>query len=318
MLSIKKLNVGRAIAVSALALVSVGPAFAWGSEGHRLVARVAAAHLTSPAREHVAALLGVDASDLDVLTDAMAKAATWADEVKGKPEGAGTSDWHFLDLAYNDTKSDIAQRCPDGDCITAKLADLSGALRAQKNYHFGSRDYAPADELRFIIHFMGDIHQPLHSATNADKGGNCLHTQGFGATELHAAWDTGLVEALLTADGKSLDEAGLARSLNRRFASKRAAFAAMTDFEDMALESRGVAFESAYGPLLSWLPAPEPRPFLKVTSCTQAAEFDKLDPPVDLTAVYDDGTLDIVRQQLAKAGYRLANLLNTIFKDQGM
>lgn len=306
----------RAAVTSLLTLAIALPTWAWGPQGHRLVALIAAAHLTASARGHVAELLGVDPADADALADAMADASTWADEIKHVAEGSGTGNWHFLDLADSDGKNEIAGRCPGGDCITAKLPELRQALEAGQGFHFQNHDYAPVDVLRFIIHFMGDLHQPLHCATNADAGGNCLHTKGFGAAELHAAWDGGLVKRLFsTGSGGTSSEAELARNLNKRFAARRKLYVGTTDLEVIAIESHSIGFESAYGPLLHLLPGDEPRAFLivPVSSCKGAEDLKHLTPAIDLTEVYTDETFDTVSEQIAKAGYRLAALLNTAF-----
>ena len=182
---VKRAN-GACLLTLALAL----PTWAWGPQGHTLVALIAAMRLDCSARTHVADPPPPPA-DAEALADAMADASTWADEIKHVSEGSGTGNWHFLDLADSDGGDEIAERHPGGDCITAKLSELRQALEAGQGLHFQNHNYSSADVLRFIIHFMGDLHQPLHCATNADAGGNCLHTKGFGATELHAAWDGG-------------------------------------------------------------------------------------------------------------------------------
>lgn len=195
-------------------------------------------------------------------------------------------------------------------------ADHDANLKTGASLTNGSNTYSPAEELKFIIHFMGDLHQPLHCATNADAGGNCLYTRGFGEHELHATWDTGLVNQLLkSSQGRQISESDLASALDAEFAPQFAGSTNLTDFDRMALESHDVAFQAAYGPMLAKgiLPGVEPRPYLNVdvSRCaSEAPDFYNINPPVDLTALYNAATLDAVRWQLAKAGYRLAVLLN--------
>jgi len=250
------------------------------------------------------------------LGTAMAAVATWADEIKGEALGAGTDNWHFLDLAATDGAAQLSQRCPNNDCVTARLRIMTANLQAGTSLANGSNTYSPTQQLDFVIHFMGDLHQPLHCATNADAGGNCLATRGFDESELHAAWDTGLVTQLFTnAQGHKMSEADLATALDSQFASQFTGTASLTDFDQIALESRDVAFQAAYGPMLQRgaLPGVEPRPYLNVSvsqCATQAPDFYNIKPPIDLTTFYNAATLDAVGLQLAKAGYRLAAVLN--------
>jgi hypothetical protein len=246
----------------------------------------------------------------------MAAVASWSDEIKGEALGAGTDNWHFLDLAATDGAAQLSQRCPNNDCVTAQLRIMTANLQAGASLANGSNTYSTTQQLDFVIHFMGDIHQPLHCATNADAGGNCLKTRGFDEDELHATWDTGLVNQLfMNAQGHKMSEADLATALDAEFASQFTGTASLTDFNQIALESRDVAFQAAYGPMLQRgaLPGVEPRPYLSVSvsrCSTEAPDFYNIKPPVDLTTFYNAATLDAVRLQLAKAGYRLAAVLN--------
>lgn len=305
------------------------PAFCWGPEGHRLVSRIAAQHLTPKARKKVFNLLkndpkagvplhGKTSSDINALGEAMAIASTWADEIKSIPRGQGTRDWHFLDLAATDTASDIPSRCPGGDCITAKLVTLQANIPGKVSLPNGPLTYTPAEELKFLIHFMGDLHQPLHCSTDADAGGNCRKTTGL-ANNLHAAWDGGLVKKLNTdSSGNPIGEQALASSLDSDFSPSFASLTALTAFEDMALESKTISFASVYQPIfdLHLNATPEPRPFARATppACTDAPPDLTALPPLDLTPVYGTATVQVVREQLAKGGFRLASTLNTIFQ----
>src|SRR5438445_5266143 len=110
-----KMKTGLRSLLSALivCLLLQTPALCWGPEGHHLVARIAAQHLTPKARKKVFNLLkndpaagvplqGHSSSDISALSDAMAIASTWPDEVRSTPHGLGTRNWHFLDLAATD------------------------------------------------------------------------------------------------------------------------------------------------------------------------------------------------------------------------
>ncbi len=303
-------------------LACVNSAFGWGSEGHRVIALIAASHLSPQAQARVRVLLAADAQAGPLLANgsdlgtAMAAVATWADEIKGQALGAGTDSWHFLDLAATDGAGQLSQRCPNNDCVTAQLQIMTANLQAGTSLTNSSNTYSLSQQLDFVIHFMGDLHQPLHCATNADAGGNCLATRGFDANELHATWDTGLVTQLFeNAQGHKMSEQDLATALDAQFASQFTGVASLIDFDQIALESRDAAFHAAYGPMLQRgaLPGVEPRPYLNVSvsrCATEAPNFYHIQPPVDLTTFYNVATLDAVRLQLAKAGYRLAAVLN--------
>jgi hypothetical protein len=306
-------------------LLSVRVSLPWGAEGHRVIARIAAKHLSAQAQARVAALLATDSqagpllgsgSGGDALAAAMAVVAPWADTIKGTKLGAGTDNWHFLDLAAADGAAEISQRCPNNNCVAAQLRIMTANLKAGSSLQTGSNTYSPAEQVKFIIHFMGDLHQPLHCATNADAGGNCLATRGFSEHELHATWDTGLIDQLTRASkGREISESTLADSLDIEFAPQFAGSPNITDFGQMAVESHDVAFQVAYGPMIERgiLPGVEPRGYLDVAvsrCASEAPDFYNINPPVDLTVLYNAATLDAVRWQLAKAGYRLAVVLN--------
>ena len=96
-----------------------GTCWAWGSDGHQIIAYIAADHLSPVARRHVAQILGV-ADDPTAVADAMARAAIRPDVVfrSSAPE---TLDWHFINLCRQDTRADVQARCPNGACLTAQI-----------------------------------------------------------------------------------------------------------------------------------------------------------------------------------------------------
>lgn len=160
---------------------------AWGATGHHVVARIAWALLAPAARTQASALLD---GNLDVFV----AAATWADEVRSaRPE---TYNWHFVDIPVGEPRYDAARDCPateKGDCVIAAIA------RARAELADAARPAAArAEALKFLIHFIGDLHQPLHTIDNHDRGGNdvrvaALRGEDGRATNLHAAWDTGII-----------------------------------------------------------------------------------------------------------------------------
>jgi hypothetical protein len=297
------------------------PAFGWGPEGHRIVAVIAASHLSPSAFHGVAALLKSDSvakaklgrtPTPATLAAAMASVASWADDIK---RATNTGSWHFLDLAGGDQQAQLQARCPGGNCVTEKIRVMTANLKARHGFPHGTQVFTPTEELKFIIHLMGDLHQPLHAATNADAGGNCLTTDGFGTTELHAAWDGGMIRRVLL---KGMNEADLERALDTKFSAQFQALTAVTEVNDMALESHNVAFQKAYGPLMAGHQplGSAPRMFraVSVTQCaTEASDFFNISPHPNLAQLYNEATFDTLREQLVKGGYRLAALLNAVF-----
>lgn len=181
----------RALAVALIVLSAVAlpvPAHAWGPVGHMAVARLAESRLTPVTRRAVTQLLG---------GQSMADVAVWADEVRsaGRPE---TAPWHFVNIPVSSASYSAARDCRTGDCVVARIERFEKIL--------GDRTKSTAarqEALRFLIHFAGDVHQPLHAADNRDRGGNQRMLTPIGnADNLHAAWDAGILQA--TGGGRTL------------------------------------------------------------------------------------------------------------------
>ena len=176
-----KLRIARLtiLAAALAAIVSPSPALAWGKTGHRAIAAIADPHLSGLARAHIREIIGVESLD---------EAATWPDEMRSDPSPfwqKTASPWHYVTLggyAYD-------QPPPEGDALTA-LNRFTTMLRdpaASK----ADRQLA----LRFIVHLVGDLHQPLHAGKPGDRGGNDVKVTWFGrSTNLHAVWDSALVD----------------------------------------------------------------------------------------------------------------------------
>ena len=161
-----------------------GQALAWGAEGHEIVAMLAARQLSAQASAQVRALLG-GAPAATMIAD-----ANWADEIRD--QRPGTSRWHYVNIPVTARSYDARRDCPGDDCAVAQINRNLAVL--------GNRKLAPArraEALRFLIHLVGDIHQPLHAADNNDRGGNDIHVRIAGqSTNMHHLWDTLLVQAL--------------------------------------------------------------------------------------------------------------------------
>lgn len=150
---------------------------AWGPEGHAMVADIAQQHLTAGASAEVASLLQQEGlTRLDEIS-------SWADG--NRKELPHTGGWHYVDIPLH-AQSYVASRdCRQGNCVVSKLEHYSKVL-ADKSASAPAR----LEALKWVVHLVGDIHQPLHAEDNDDKGGNTVQVQFFGrGTNLHSVWD---------------------------------------------------------------------------------------------------------------------------------
>ena len=277
----------------AIGLLAVLPAraLAWGYEGHRVIALIARGHLTPAVRAKVDALL---ATDTDALTaHDMASEATWADAYRGAGHRE-TAQWHFVDVEVN--HPDLAQACfgfpaspvgrasagPAQDCLVNKVAEFAAELRDPAT--------PPAERLlalKFLLHFVGDLHQPLHASDNHDRGGNCVQVSlgGVRSTNLHSWWDTGVVELL------GAKPEALAARLSARITAAQKAQWRRGDLTSWAVESYRVAKINVYA-----LGTP--------AGCGRDAA------PVALPDAYVAAAKGVAAVQLERAGVRLAAVLN--------
>jgi S1/P1 Nuclease len=273
------------------------PALAWFAEGHEIVAIIAADDLTPTARSHVAQILGVSADTRSVET-AMA-AASIRPDTEFRREDRSTAPWHYIDICLQDEGSDIGARCPNGNCVTAKIDEYAGRLR-----HSNYDKWGAAGDLAFLIHFVGDIHQPLHAATNADRGGACQPVKVTPAEEnLHYTWDDAVVVVLEKELGTN-EPAATARKLEQLYSvqSDRITWKPGSSAQ-IAWESHQLAEIEVY----RGLGIPE-RPCVLDASCDPATST-----PITLSQDYMKREGQIAGRQLAKAGHRLAALLNQIW-----
>lgn len=165
----------------AAVVVAPRPAVAWGQNGHRIVGQIADERVSGRTRAEVLLLLGVE--DL-------AEASTWPDEQRSNPAPFWQYDagpWHYVTVPDGMTYAQIGAP-PQGDAVTA-LAQFAATVR--------DRDAPQSDRalaLRFIIHIVADLHQPLHVGNGTDRGGNDVRVRWFGEeTNLHSVWDTRLI-----------------------------------------------------------------------------------------------------------------------------
>ncbi|GIX32195.1 MAG: endonuclease [Lysobacterales bacterium] len=188
-----------------IALIAAFPAAAFGPLGHRLIAALAEERLSPEARAAVADLLG-EGRDLAAIS-------TWADELRDQdPErGRATARWHFVNIPREaGCRFEEARDCPEGQCIVAALRDQA-TLLGERSAPIAAREEA----LKWAVHLVADIHQPLHAGYPDDRGGNLfqVHVRGRGSN-LHALWDSGLLES------RGLREAEYLARLRERMPAK--------------------------------------------------------------------------------------------------
>jgi hypothetical protein len=297
--------------IVAILLLAPGQAWCWGDEGHQTVARIAAAHLTERARRAVANHLQLDAAfaapagAADPVAEAMARAAIWPDHIPGG-KGA-TAPWHYIDIGLFEGPSHIAERCPQGNCIVEKMKQYLSNLKQ----HRADGSWSESKELAFLMHFAGDIHQPLHCASDADAGGNCVNVVGFETMHnLHAVWDVTLVNKLMAHDG-----AGMLEGMESRFRGKTRRWQDYVSIERIATESFEVAKSQIYGKARPRLPVIPKFIDVQPRSCATEAPESLRSVKVDGPRSYGGKSVDVVRMQLYKGGVRLAAMLNAIYAD---
>lgn len=161
------------------------PAWAWGPQGHRLVGQLAEAELTPAARAQATRLLAGEP------VPTLAGVANWADKLRDKDPALfkRTARWHFVNIGEQGCRYRAALNCPNGDCVVEAI-NRQAAILADRRQTVAAR----RDALKFVVHFIGDIHQPLHAGNAHDRGGNDtqVNDAGFG-TNLHALWDSRLL-----------------------------------------------------------------------------------------------------------------------------
>jgi hypothetical protein len=183
----------------ALLLLVPAPVLAWSSYAHRLSARITMAHLSPAARAEVRRIIaqGGAAATPQCQLASFEDASTWPDCVRNDKERFGhTAPWHYQNLNVCQP-FDITAKCPDGDCVTAQVPRHLAVLK--------NRKASPAERaaaLAYFIHFMQDLHQPMHVGDKGDRGGND-QAVAYGAyapswLNLHGIWDNALAERSLT------------------------------------------------------------------------------------------------------------------------
>lgn len=190
-------SISAALASIAIALAP-SISFALGVEGHQTVALIAQAQLQPSARAAIDRLLALEPGDT------LASISTWADESRDR----STAHWHFVNFPRGTCQYQPPRDCPDGQCVVAAIDKANAIL------HSRAPDGDRLIALKYLVHFVGDIHQPLHAGYYDDKGGNTYQVQSdMRGKNLHAIWDTGMLTKM-DSSAQSLAKRALARPVN--------------------------------------------------------------------------------------------------------
>jgi hypothetical protein len=308
------------LVAAVIALFAAVPSgWAWGCKGHQTIALIAEKHLTPEAKQIVQKLLSENPIDPKLnhycggaSRDAMADASTWADDVRSERKNGP---WHYVDIPRGAQRGPLEQYCGAEGCVTKAIKEQLAILK-DKNAEAGKR----ADALRYIIHFVGDLHQPLHDTTNADEGGNCVplkyfrrkpreHNHSY-TPNLHSIWDTAIPER----DAEGADPAEYADTLDALFAAEIEGWQkAGIHLEDWAWEGHDVAETVVYGNLT---PKIAIEPNVAVHSCTDDNNIGDRLLHLNIVAgeAYQEKAGPVVEKRLTEGGVRLAMILNDALK----
>lgn len=298
------------------ALAAAAPsAQAWGCKGHQTVALIAEKHLTPEARDFVQKLLTENPVDPALkrycgnsTRDAMLDASTWADDVRPERKNGP---WHYIDIPRGAKRGPLEPYCGAEGCVTKAITEQLAILK-DKNADAAKR----AEALRYVIHFVGDLHQPLHDTTNADEGGNCVpvkylrrnprqHNHSY-SPNLHGLWDS----AILERDAEGADPAEYAETIEALFSSDIEAWQkAGIHVDDWVWEGFGLAESVVYGELT---PKIAIEPNVPVHSCADDNNIgDRLfRQKIAAGEPYQEKAVPVIEKRLVEGGVRLAMMLN--------
>ncbi|KAF2758085.1 S1/P1 nuclease-like protein [Pseudovirgaria hyperparasitica] len=275
--------------IALLGFTSIRSVAAWGAFGHEAVAYIAQDFVSSATATFVQNILS------DTSTRYMANVATWADSYRSTTAGKWSAPLHFMDAMDSPPGScgvNFARDCPAEGCVVSALTNFTNQLMSSS-----TSAAAKLDAMKFVIHFVGDMHQPLH-VENLDVGGNSIAvTYNSASTNLHSVWDSSLIQEY--AGGSSLTVA-------RTFATSTTdAIKAGTWSTTSWLSGTDINDPEATG--MKW--AGEANGYV----CTDVIpDGVAAVQGVDLSGDYYDDHIHAPRIQIARAGYRLAAWLNLI------
>lgn len=275
--------------VLALTITLPTPAFAWWEYGHQTVATIATERLTPKTKRAVARLIAQSAvlETPECPIRNLEDASVWPDCIKKLGDRFSYAEyWHYQDIPIC-KPFDIKAECPNGQCVTTQIPRMARMLKDQK---LPVRERVQA--LAFLVHLVGDMHQPLHIADTGDAGGNRTRV-AYGAKapdrmNLHRVWDGELAERAISTPP------GDAKGLMSEISSETRAEWAKGNVTDWARESWQLSRDTVYGKLP-----------VKTNVCEAKPEGRIL-----LGTDYVASGVPVVREAVVKAGLRLAVMLN--------
>lgn len=253
------------VSLSIAYLLMSQTAFGWWAESHRIIAIIAERRLNPKAQAAVAAILP-EGQTLESI-------ASWADEIRRERKETGP--WHYIDIPTDAARGDWSPYCPETGCVMSAIPTMVKLLHDETATR-EQRDEA----LRFLVHFISDMHQPLHAGERHDHGGNqVMITFEDQRLNLHAAWDGKLLQAWFKRDPNA------EKSLREGAPEGERAALAEGSLDDWIWQSQAAARDSAYGPL-------------------DRCQCSTLDD------AYLTQAIPVLRLQLLRAGERLGRVLN--------
>ena len=249
--------------ISSALLLSVNSSDEWGATGHRAIGEVASKHLSRKASKAIERLLE---------GESLAFVSTYADEIRSDSQYNSYAPWHYVNMPFDKTYQDIPHK-DEGDIVKA----INHCIAVLKN-----PESSKADQkffLKLLVHFIGDLHQPMHVGREEDKGGNDIKMKWFGDnTNLHRVWDSDII------DSYQMSYTELSINLPR-----------LTKAEVKMIQA---------APLMTWVE--ESHDLVKGIYENTPAESR-------LSYNYREQYIGLVRTQIQKGGLRLAAVLNEIF-----
>ena len=242
--------------------------FSWGVLGHRIIGEIAESYLTPKAKLEIQKILG---------HETIALASNWGDFIKSDSTYDSLYNWHFINLDSGLLRKQV-QNYLDNDTATdvyTKTKFLIKELKSKRLSMDRKRMY-----LRLLIHFIGDIHQPLHVARKVDLGANRIRVQWFNnATNLHAVWDESLVNF------------------------QQLSYTEYTHAINFTTQKQRLAWQK--DPISEWI--------IESYLITEKLYSEIKEPNQRLGYDYNFSHIHIVNDRLLKGGIRLAGILNEIF-----
>lgn len=236
----------------------------WGKNGHRAVAEIAESYLKPKTKKAIAKLLH---------GRSLAFVANYADDIKSDPSFRKYSPWHYVNIDPEEDEYDADKANPKGDLVQAirkcvEILEDDDATQDDKRFY-----------LKLLVHFMGDLHQPLHAGHSMDKGGNDIQVRWFGqGSNLHRVWDSDMIESYDMSYSELADN-------TRDYSKEQLKAIQKGDLLDWVYESRALAEEV----------------------------YASAEPGESLGYEYMYKEMPVVLKQLDKGGIRLAKVLNEIF-----